>query len=278
MENSESTVMAPMAPCLKGNTRPLGARISASKSWIFTYFYTKNEEEKEAETIKNILAPICKSFLFCPEICPDTKNTHFQGFCVFKTKQRPSEFIKTARWKKMRGTIEENIIYCTKENRKIYTNMKFRKKIIDPLDGLEYFPYQKEVINIITGLPDKRKLFWWWEPTGNRGKSTFSKHLVLKYDALVIFGRSQDIKYILAKRLETEDVDIIVFDFPRGYKNYINYTTMEEIKNGLIVSGKYEGQSIVYNVPHIICFANFPPEIDELSYDKWDVRRIPDEL
>lgn len=61
-------------------------------------------------------------------------------------------------------------------------------------------------------------------------------------------------------------------DIPRSCRKYVNYTGIEEIKNGCFASTKYECEMIVMNSPHFICFANDEPQVEKMSQDRWVVR------
>ena len=52
---------------------------------------------------------------------------------------------------------------------------------------------------------------------------------------------------------------------------------MEAIKNGCFFSGKYESGMVRFNSPHILVFANEPPERTKLSQDRWCVFALRDE-
>lgn len=67
---------------------------------------------------------------------------------------------------------------------------------------------------------------------------------------------------------------IIVFDIERSRENFVSYGGIEEVKNGLFFSPKYEGGMCIYNSPHIFVFANFPPDETQLSEDRWNIINI----
>jgi len=68
---------------------------------------------------------------------------------------------------------------------------------------------------------------------------------------------------------------IILVDCPRSQQDYLNYGALEQIKTGLIFSGKYEGTQLVFNCPHVIVFANAPPQnLDCFSSDRWNIVNI----
>lgn len=62
--------------------------------------------------------------------------------------------------------------------------------------------------------------------------------------------------------------------FSRAEQGYVNYGALESSKNGHVFSGKYESGSKAFNKPHVICFANAPPDLESMSKDRWNVVHI----
>lgn len=54
-------------------------------------------------------------------------------------------------------------------------------------------------------------------------------------------------------------------------ENYVSYEAIESVKDGIFFSGKYESGMTIFNQPHIICFANFAPDIGKMSSDRWKI-------
>jgi hypothetical protein len=46
--------------------------------------------------------------------------------------------------------------------------------------------------------------------------------------------------------------DPIIYDVPRTAENFVNYGVLEQVKNGLFFSSKYESEMAVFNPPHVI--------------------------
>lgn len=128
--------------------------------------------------------------------------------------------------------------------------------------------WQTDLINIIKSEPDDRKIHWRWEPTGGCGKTTFAKHLVLKYNAFFAVGGKKDVFHAYDKQ------QIVILDIPRSFENYVSYDAIEQLKNGMLFSGKYNSQMKIFNPPHLIIFANFPPNESALSADRWDIVQL----
>lgn len=56
------------------------------------------------------------------EQCPDTLRYHIQGWCVFKTNQRPEslkELNRRIHWENMRGSVDDSIEYCSKSDSRV---------------------------------------------------------------------------------------------------------------------------------------------------------------
>lgn len=264
------------------NTSPVGnTKRSRCRNYCFTW---NNYEKKDIDYIINLYHGTETQYIFQEEI--GTNNTpHLQGLILYKN---PMDFnsikkilcqchIEKCKSKKA------SIAYCSKpdtRNGEVYTNIPNikilppRKKLKDPLNGYELYDYQKEILNRIKLEPDDRTIYWYWDKKGNKGKSALSKHICMKYNSIILCGKSNDIKYAIATYLETKDLDIVIFDFTRTMEDYIPYQALEEIKNGCFFCGKYESKQIIFNPPHVICFANFLPQIEKLSIDRWYIKNI----
>lgn len=134
-------------------------------------------------------------------------------------------------------------------------------------------PWQQNIIEIINSEPDERTVYWFWEPEGNIGKSYLCKYLDWKYDAIIANGKQADV--FNQYRMHLEEVKtqpkIAIIDIPRSHQEYVCYSTMEKIKDGLVYSGKYEGMKLRLIPHHLIVLANFEPDKSKLSSDRWQI-------
>lgn len=250
-------------------------QISPSKHW----FLTLNNYSKEDIIVFSSDSSI-ERYCFQEEI-GDSGTPHLQGHFEFKKKIRPLGHFKDMlsnhpRWEKTkhrRAAIE----YCSKlDSRNGKTYIKgfpkslFRK--INVLSEDNLYDWQKEVLSIVREVPDDRTIHWYWDVSGGKGKSALVKYLVVNEHAIKVSGKGSDIKYMLAK-CELPP-DIVIYDIPRQSKNYVNYAVMEEIKDEVFCSSKYESLMIQMPAPHVICFANFEPDFGMMSVDRWKVTKL----
>jgi len=125
-------------------------------------------------------------------------------------------------------------------------------------------PWQRRVIKVVEGPVNSREIIWICDFVGGLGKSYLAKHLVDSYMAFYCNGgKGTDIVY------GYQGNKVVVFDYVRDAKDYVNYGVMEQIKNGCLYSTKYQSGMKRFNPPHIIVFANFMPDQTKMSKDRW---------
>lgn len=241
---------------------------------LYYCFTFNNYTEKEIEQLEQIFQHETDWYIFQEEK-GESGTIHLQGIIKLKRKQRITELKKwnnKIHWETTKS-ISGSIAYCQKTSSrcgKIYSRgITISDNSIIKVE--EPYGWQLDVISLIESVPDKRKIHWFWEPNGNMGKSSLCKYLVVKYNALILSGKASDMFHAISK---AKNRHIIIIDCPRSNFDYINYGALEQIKNGLIFSGKYDSSHIVFNTPHIIVFANEEPNYNSMSADRWDVRRI----
>lgn len=264
--------------CRRGNTKP-SSTVNACKRWFFTF---NNYTDDDVCQMVQKFDVLCDKYVFQKEV-GENGTPHLQGAIWLVVKQRWSAFglPKTIHWEPSKGKDEQVVAYCSKLDTRVPDTLPYTKgiRIAKPLKLLnpnQFYEWQKDVMKIIMDEPDDRKIYWFHEPNGNVGKSTFIKYLCAKHDALLIAGKGSDMKYLIIKYKEHygDYPELILFDVPRTCENYLSYSGMEEVKNGCFASTKYECEMVVMNSPHMLVFSNFEPNYEAMSQDRWDVREI----
>lgn len=259
-----------------GNTDKSSAQLKKQGVQHSYYCFTfNNYTETDLEILETTLTVEGEWFVFQEE--EGTEETpHLQGTIKFKKRKRLTELKKQfsikIHWEPT-NKVPASIEYCCDHKKRKPNGRLFHKDITlpdiaEPLEVDEPYGWQLSIMEILSKKPDKRIINWLWEPNGNVGKSTFCKYLVVKHNAIMLTGKSQDmfnaLKQCKSKRL-------IIVDTPRSQQDFINYGALEQIKNGLVFSGKYESCQLVFNTPHLIVFSNEPPDYEKMSQDRWNV-------
>lgn len=151
-----------------------------------------------------------------------------------------------------------------------------RDKIKNKFNGVQWRQWQKDVLDIMHQDPHDRHVYWVYDKIGNRGKSYISRYLLAQDDRpfYITGGTKNDILY--AYKGESK----IILDLPRDFsdRTYI-YEVIELLKNGQFLSTKYDSKVMLYDIPQIIVFANFPPQHDgtKLSNDRLQIYQLTDD-
>jgi len=224
-----------------------------------------------------------RSYLYCfGEEVGESGNKHIQGYLEFTKPKRFStikNLIPHAHIEKARGSRQENLTYCSKDGI-VHSNfpVPVKQRLLRQFDGVVWKDWQAELINLHDEPPDPRTIRWYVDRLGNAGKSFVTKYLYLKHRVLVASGKKADVFHQIAKRYEDEENEdefrMVILDIPRHQSEFTNYGLLEEIKNGLIMSGKYEGGTFVFETPHLIVMSNQEPDYNKFSQDRWDIQML----
>ena len=270
---------------LKGNTK----QISPAIHWVFTFNnYTTND-------IEELCKLVCKKYIFQEEkgngtICPHTGALlkegvpHLQGYVEFKEKVRPiglvSNKIHWAVSKDKKNNYKKAIEYCHKiatRTGSVYSNFYEEIKTINKSS---FYQWQNNIFEILMNNSDDRHIHWLWEDIGNVGKTAFAKYMCVHHGAIILSGKGSDMKNGVLDYIKNNNRSpkIIIIDIPRVSTDYVSYSGIEEIKNGLFYSSKYEGGQVIMNPPHIICFANKEADTWKMSQDRWKIIEIKQDV
>lgn len=240
-----------------------------ARRWSFTLF--KSNTEKLEKFKRNLASLNCLTILGV-ETCPESGKEHIQGYLECKNQIEFSTLQKL--WKgihleKSIGSQADNVNYCSKEGNVYYSDFKVPKPL-KILDFEKLYNWQKDIVNLCKTEPDDRKIYWYWGKNGCNGKTQLCKHLVHHHKAVVMMGKCADCLHFAVEN----ESDIYIFLLARSREMDVSYEAMEYLKDGLFMSGKYEGGMVIRNSPHVIVMANFEPDKSALSKDRWIIRSL----
>lgn len=248
----------------RGNTSTLG------NAQIYRWCFTLKESHIQNIQLWSTLSEFSKKFTYQLEI-GEKGFRHYQGTFSLRHK----ETFRTV--KNLLPNVAHiepckdwfaSIAYCSKEDTRVGGPWSDDKKPLDlPMPKEEW---AKQVIDIITAEPDKRKIYWFWESQGGIGKTKLCKHIWANYEGVVLLGGKRG--DVLMKVARHGNCRIAIYDVPRCIGEWIDYGALEAVKNACVISGKYEGAEWISDInPHVIVFANQEPDYTKMSTDRWEV-------
>lgn len=258
-----------------GNTKTKSDANKQENQRLYYSFTWNNYDLELIEIVFNILRHECDWYIIQEEKGEEKGTLHLQGTLKLKKRKRISELFHIHHKISWRATLKITSMaaYCSNKDKrygKIWThNFKIPETIIN---DFQPYGWQLDILDIISKPPHPRIINWFWEPNGGVGKSDMALWLYDFRNALVCMGRANDIFHVLSK---SDRKNIIVFDITKEKMEYFNYSTIEQIKNGYVMSGKYDSCILRFNRPHIFVFANCEPDYRKMtSKDRWNVIKI----
>jgi len=240
-------------------------------------FVINNWNEQELAFLIDSMKLVAKKCILASEIGECSSVPHLQCYVSLKKKQRITSLAKLPGLARasFRACRNESALidYCRKDG-KVLFELGFPETVViaDPMEGLTLAWWQIKINSLIAAPPDHRKIYWFWSNQGALGKTTFAKHLCITHDALYVSGKAADLKCAIA--MAKVKPKIVIFGLPRDQEEAVSYSGLEQVKDGIFFSGKYESGMTLMNIPHVIVFANFAPVRESLSQDRWEVHNL----
>lgn len=248
-----------------GNTGTGSSKNRKSQYWFFTF---NNYDTTDIDFLTNIFDMDCEKYCFQEEM-GESGTKHLQGVVVFKVRKELN-YIKRINpkihWeicKNLRASVE----YCSKALTRNGV-CKYKGFNINLVDIPPYDEERFRVCNEILKGMDHRKIHWVFDPNGNSGKTCFGKNKYLTEGICYLKGgKGNDLNNYVYNWKGC--MKRFIFDIPRCNEGYVSYNSIEQIKDGTIWNGKYETGLRIFNPPVVLIFANFEPDYNKLSNDRW---------
>lgn len=160
--------------------------------------------------------------------------------------------------------------------------VKYHRGFTALRDAMQVFPrdegfvprsWQAEVLKIVSGPVDERKILWIYDSEGNTGKSRLVRNLCAEHGGVVLSGKVVDMAY------QYNSERVVCFDITRTQAQSSDhlYSMAESLKNGILVSSKYESKMKRFSTPHVIFFSNSLPSFTAWSKDRYQILELTSE-
>lgn len=130
--------------------------------------------------------------------------------------------------------------------------------------------WQNALEERLNGPADDRKILFYSDPEGSKGKSWFQRYYYTKYPGrsqLFTFGKRDDTAYMI-----DESCYVFFFNIPRTAMEHLNYHLLEQIKDRVVQSNKYESRVKVFtHNTHVVVFSNEYPDLTKMTQDRFDI-------
>lgn len=156
-----------------------------------------------------------------------------------------------------------------------YIGIKRKQKFTEQIVAKPLWIWQSELYSKLEGPVHDRKISFYVDYKGDRGKSWFARYYYARHPAttqLLEPGPKKDLSHAF-----NEDSRVVFLDVPRAKVEYFPYDFLESLKNGYVFSMKYDSHMKFFAPCHVVVFMNEPPNEAKLSIDRYDITILTDE-
>lgn len=119
-----------------------------------------------------------------------------------------------------------------------------------------------------------RRVFVVVDTHGNTGKSFMTRWWLSDMEIqsqVLMVGKRDDLAHAIDPQCE-----LFIFDIPRGELQYFQWSIVEQLKNGVVFSPKYQSGTkfLRHGSATVVVFTNEEPDRTKLSDDRWHITRI----
>lgn len=129
---------------------------------------------------------------------------------------------------------------------------------------------------VLSQPPDDRSILFYVDISGGKGKSFFQKYMLTYHPEEVQvlgIGKREDIAYAI-----DNNKSVFLFNIPRGGMEFLNYGILEQLKDRMVFSSKYESSTkILRTNPHVVVFCNEYPDMTKLTTDRYVIAHMDEE-
>jgi hypothetical protein len=133
--------------------------------------------------------------------------------------------------------------------------------------------WQEELNGRVSGDANDRDILFVVDENGNSGKSWLTRYWYSERAddiQMLSIGKRDDLAYAI-----DPTKSLFVFDVPRGGMEFLQYTILEQLKNRVVFSPKYDSRNkILKKTPHVVVFCNEEPDRNKMSRDRFKVTHI----
>lgn len=132
--------------------------------------------------------------------------------------------------------------------------------------------WQAEILDYIEFEQDNRAIIWIRDRIGGAGKTEVARWAGITGLALVLkqFGGTRDSASIISEAVKQGwNQRAVICDLSRDFEDREIYAALESIKDGTVTTTKYTGGTVYFNRPTVVVFANYWPNVNKMSKDRW---------
>lgn len=155
-------------------------------------------------------------------------------------------------------------------------NLQDLARLVNPEPVLEQGQlrdWQEDLLEQILGPADDRTIIFVVDEDGGQGKTWLQRYLLTSHgDKVQVLSSAKrdDVAHAI-----DESKSIFLFNVPRHGMEYFSYTVVEQLKDRMVFSPKYDSRMKIFrNQPHVVVFSNEEPDMGKMSRDRYKIIKL----
>lgn len=154
-----------------------------------------------------------------------------------------------------------------------FTRLCERRSAPRALQFGEANEWQQALETVLNGPADDRTIHFYIDDEGGKGKTWFARYYLTKYPEktqILSAGRRDDIAHALDPQK-----NVFLFNLPRNGLQFFQYTIVEQIKDRIVFSPKYNSTTKTWiDNNHVVVFCNEKPDMNAMSNDRYVIHEL----
>lgn len=150
-------------------------------------------------------------------------------------------------------------------------NLRSRRSLFNGLAELR--EWQSELEQELEDAANDREIVFVVDRDGGSGKTSFCRHMLsTRCEAVQVLssGKRDDLAHAVLPHKS-----VFLFNVARGGMEFLSYSLLEQLKDRLVWSGKYNSNmKVLHHTPHVVVFCNEEPDMTKLTEDRYKIKYI----
>ena len=165
-----------------------------------------------------------------------------------------------------RALFEDHSEVCAKYPRFVHEYLQLTQEV-QPPEPHPLVQWQQQLNDHLKTEPDDRQINFIVDKTGGKGKTWFAKYYCHHHEGKAQYmemAKKADMAYAI-----NPEIRVLFVNCTRQQVEFLNYSFLESVKDGMIFSPKYESKTVRMNKCHVVVLMNELPDMTKLSADRY---------
>lgn len=150
-----------------------------------------------------------------------------------------------------------------------------------PIASWNFKPWQRFLLNVLSGKVDKNLFYWCLEPSDFTEKTELTKYIVSNYEHTLVINKINNVIDMYLETIKLFPVEIVIFDLSWKLSNLLTtsensdiFEFIEMLKTSYIPKVSFQNGGLILKPCHVIIFSYCLEGIKEINPNRWKIIKI----